>query len=138
MRVLVDTCIWSQFLRKNRSGSDAVVQEVERLIRLDVVQMLGPIRQEILSGARPQERFTQLKEYLRFYPNLPLDEEDDENAAHYYNLCRQHGVQGAATDFLICAAAVRHGLRVFTTDTDFDFYARHLPITRHTFRARGS
>jgi hypothetical protein len=135
MKVLVDTCVWSQFLRKNRSGDDAVIQEVERLIRLDVIQMLGPIRQEILSGARPQERFTQLKEYLRFYPNLPLDEEDDENAAQYYNLCRQHGVQGAATDLLICAAAVRHGLRIFTSDTDFDLYARHLPITRHTFRA---
>ena len=58
MKVLVDTCVWSQFLRKNRSGDDAAVQEVERLIRLDVIQMLGPIRQEILSGARLQERFT--------------------------------------------------------------------------------
>lgn len=58
-----------------------MVQEVERLIRLDGIQMLGPIHQEILSGARPQERFTQFKECLRFYPDLPLDDEDDENAA---------------------------------------------------------
>lgn len=50
--------------------------------------MLGPIRQELLSGAQPQERFEQLKEYLRFYPNLVTDEEDNENAAQYYNLCR--------------------------------------------------
>lgn len=137
MRVLVDTCVWSQFLRKNRSAGDPVAGEVERLIRLDVVQLLGPIRQELLAGVQPQERFAQLKEHLRFYPNLPLDEEDDENAAHYDNLCRQHGVQGTATDLLICAVAVRHGLRIFTTDTDFDLYARHLPIARHAIRARG-
>ena len=136
MRVLVDTCVWSQFLRRNRPRDEPLAREVERLIRADVVEVLGPIRQELLSGAQPQERFTQLKEYLRFYPNFPLDVEDDENAAHYYNLCRRQGVQGTATDLLICAVAVRHGLRIFTTDTDFDLYARHLPITRHKIRAR--
>jgi len=136
MKVLVDTCVWSQFLRKNRPKNDPLAQELERLIRADAVEMLGPIRQELLSGAQPQERFAQLKEYLRFYPNLPLDEEDDENAAHYYNLCRRHGAQGTATDLLLCAVAVRHGLRIFTTDTDFDLYARYLPITRYSFRAR--
>ncbi|HEY5913765.1 MAG TPA: PIN domain-containing protein [Verrucomicrobiae bacterium] len=136
MRVLVDTCVWSQFLRRNRPGNDPVAREVARLIRADAVELLGPVRQELLSGAQPQERFAQLKEYLRFYPNLPLDEEDDENAAHYYDLCRRQGVQGTATDLLICAVAVRHGLRIFTTDTDFDLYARHLPITRHAARNR--
>ena len=136
MKVLVDTCVWSQFLRRNRPKNDPIASEVERLIRADVVELLGPIRQELLSGAQPQERFAQPKEYLRFFPNLPLDAEDDENAAHYYNLCRRQGVQGTATDLLICAVAVRHGLRIFTTDTDFDLYAKHLPITRHSFRAR--
>jgi len=97
--------------------------------------MLGFIRQELLSGAQPQDRFTQLKDYLRFYPNLPVDEEDDENAATYYNLCRRHGVQGTAIDLLICAVAVRHHLRIFTTDTDFESYAKHLPIKRHNYHA---
>ena len=134
MTVLVDTCVWSLFLRRKRPSDDPVAREMERLIRADAVQMMGPIRQELLSGARPQERFAQLKEYLRYFPNLPLDQEDDENAAEYYNLCRRGGVQGTATDLLICAVAVRHGLRIFTTDTDFDQYARHLPILRHLRR----
>jgi hypothetical protein len=98
--------------------------------------MIGPIRQELLSGARPSARFEQLKEDLRFYPNLPLDEEDDENAANYYSHCRSRGVQGTATDLLICAVAVRHGLRIFTTDSDFDSYALHLPIVLHQLRRR--
>jgi predicted nucleic acid-binding protein len=125
MKVIVDTCVWSRFLRRNRPASDPVATEVARLVRYDAVQMLGPIRQELLSGAQPDERFEQLKEYLRFYPNLPLDEDDDEMAASYYNRCRQRGIQGTGTDLLICAVAVRHGLKIFTTDTDFDSYSKH-------------
>ena len=89
MNVIVDTCVWSRFLRRNRPESDLVAQEFARLVRRDAVQLLGPIRQELLSGAQPDERFEQLKEYLRFYPNLPLDEEDDETAAGYYYRLRQ-------------------------------------------------
>jgi predicted nucleic acid-binding protein len=131
LKAIIDTCVWSQFLRRDPLGDDAVRREVAKLIRADSVQMLGAIRQELLSGARPPERFTQLKEYLRHFPNLPLDQEDDENAAQYYNTCRQHGVQGTATDLLICAVAIRYGFRILTTDTDFDLYAEHLPIKRH-------
>jgi predicted nucleic acid-binding protein len=123
--------VWSHFLRRTPPGDEFLRFEVAKLIRADAVQMLGSIRQELLSGAQPPERFAQLKEYLRHFPNLPLDEEDDENAAQYYNTCRQNGIQGTATDLLICAVAVRHGFRIFTTDSDFVLYAEHLPIKRH-------
>lgn len=135
MTVIVDTCVWTRFWRRNRERSDPLCVEVTRLVRNDAVQMLGCILQEILSGAQPQERFKQLKKYLRFYPNLLLDEEDDENAAGYYNTCRGKGVQGTATDLLICAVAVRHGMRILTTDTDFVEFAKHLPIELHTARS---
>lgn len=134
MRVIIDTCVWSQFLRRNRSPSDRFANEVARLVRADVVQLLGPIRQELLSGAQSSERFGQLKEYLRFYPNLRLDEEDDENAARLYNHLRRRGVQSTGTDLLICAVAVRHGLKIFTTDMDFTAYATHIPIKLHHLR----
>ncbi|HTA29126.1 MAG TPA: hypothetical protein VK731_01500 [Candidatus Cybelea sp.] len=55
MNVIVDTCVWSRFLRRNRIPTDPVVVEVARLIRADAVQLLGPIRQELLSGAQPDE-----------------------------------------------------------------------------------
>jgi predicted nucleic acid-binding protein len=134
--VIVDTCVWARFLRRNRERNDPLCVEVTRLVRQDAVQMLGCIRQEILAGAQPQEHFEQLKEYLRFYPNLPLDEEDDENAAGYYNTCRSKGVQGTSTDLLICAVAVRHRMRIFTTDPDFVEFAKHLPIELHAVRGR--
>lgn len=131
MKVIVDTCVWSRFLRRNKSLEDPVSAELTRLIRADVVQLMGPIRQELLSGAAPAERFQELKRYLRFYPNLALDEEDDESAADYYNRLRKQGFQATATDLLICAAAARRGLKIFTVDTDFNLYAKHLPIKLH-------
>jgi predicted nucleic acid-binding protein len=136
MNVIVDTCVWTRFLRRQRERHDPLCAEVTRLVRDDAVQMLGCIRQEILSGAQPQDRFEQLKKYLRFYPDLPLDEEDDENAANYYNICRSKGVQGTAADLMICAVAVRHGMRILTTDTDFDQFAKHLPIDLQAVRGR--
>lgn len=53
MRVLVDTCVWSDALRKvNFKADDPIVKELKELIREGRVQMIGPIRQEILSGIR--------------------------------------------------------------------------------------
>ncbi len=134
MKVIIDTCVWAQFLRRNRRQSTPIAEEVARLVRVDAVQLLGSIRQELLSGAHPSERFEQLKQYLRFFPNLTLDEEDDETAAGYYNRLRLRGLQGTGTDLLICAAAVRHSLKIFTTDTDFAAYARYIPIKLHRIR----
>lgn len=125
MRVLLGPCVWAQFLRRNRPRNDPVVQEVKRLIRADVVERPGPIRRELLSGAQPQARFPQLREYLRFYPNLPPDEHDDENAAHHYNLCRRHGVQATAT---ACGSSPPRPA--------FDLDAKDLPLARQTALAR--
>ena len=131
MKVFVDTCAWAEFLRRSKGSPGPVAQEVARLVGADAVRMLGAIRQELLSGARPDERFEQLRDYLRFFPNFPLDEEDYERAADCYNRLRQRGVAGSGTDLLICAVAVRHGLKIFTTDTDFASYAQHIPIKLH-------
>jgi predicted nucleic acid-binding protein len=131
VNVLADTCVWSRFFRRDRTSNDRIAHELERLIRKDVLQMIGAVRQELLSGAHPSERYEQLKRYLRFFPNVHLHEEDDERAAHYYNVCRSHGIQGTPTDLLICAVAVRHRFKVFTIDNDFEGYARHLPVMLH-------
>ncbi len=59
---------------------------------------------------------------------MTLDIRDYELAADYYNLCRRSGIQGANTDFLICAASANHGHSILTTDRDFNHFATLLPI----------
>ena len=93
--------------------------------------MIGPIRQEILSGIRDASQFRHLSQRLASFPDQPILTDDYVTAAKYYNICRGKGVQGSNTDFLICAAAVRSKCAVFTTDGDFEMFAEHLPIVLH-------
>jgi predicted nucleic acid-binding protein len=44
-------------------------------------------------------------------------------------------VQGGNTDFLICAVSLRRKISVFTTDQDFNHYAKILPLKLHEVRA---
>ena len=72
MKVLVDTCIWSLSLRRKKVADDPYVRELKKLIEEYKAQMLGPIRQEILSGIRAQEQFEKLQMHLRALPDLPV------------------------------------------------------------------
>jgi predicted nucleic acid-binding protein len=89
---------------------------------------VGAVRQEVLSGIRNLEQFTRLRDYLRAFPDLQLFSEDYELAAQYYNTCRQHGIQGANTDFLLCAIAHNRNYSILTTDKDFDSFLKYIPI----------
>lgn len=110
MRVVVDTSVWSLALRRNTPlEAMPVVNQLRHLITDDQVALLGDVRQEVLSGIRYVEQFTRLRDYLRAFPNVELTPEDYEIAAEFYNTCRTNGIQGANTDFLICAVADRRG-----------------------------
>ena len=128
MKVLVDTCVWSQLLRKATDENDPIVLELNELIKEYRVQMIGPIRQELLSGIKNKKQFTLLKEHFRSFSDLEIKTEDYEMAAQMSNGCRGKGVQGSHIDFLICAVAHRYDLSIFTVDADFQLYKRHIPI----------
>lgn len=130
MKVLVDTSVWSLALRR-RSPGHAAVDELRRLITAGRAALVGPIRQEILSGIREPALFDRLREQLRAFPDEPITTEDHEQAAGFYNACRKQGVQGSNTDFLICAVSRNHELPILTTDDDFTRYARLLSIRLH-------
>ncbi len=128
MKVLVDSCVWSLALRRRVAVEDPYVQELRRLIEEYSVEMIGPIRQEILSGIRDPIQLQNLQEYLRSFSDLHLGFEDYELAAKFFSTCRQNGVQGSNTDFLICAVAERREMPILTSDDDFTNYRQHLPI----------
>ncbi|MFZ5496066.1 MAG: type II toxin-antitoxin system VapC family toxin [Verrucomicrobiota bacterium] len=128
MKVLADTPVWSAAFRRAENQAQVLRSELEWLIEHGAVTIIGPIRQELLSGIREKVQFEQVRTAMRNFPDLSLEAADFETAAEYFNRCRSKGVQGALTDFLICAVAVRHKLEIFTTDGDFQHYRKHLPI----------
>jgi predicted nucleic acid-binding protein len=131
MKVLVDTAAWSLALRRRVAASDPVVEELRSLIDEGRVAMIGPIRQELLSGIRTPESFERLRDALRPFDDEPLERADFERAAEHFNACRARGIQGSNTDFLLCAVAERRNLPILTTDSDFTRFAAVLPIALH-------
>ena len=131
MKVIVDTSVWYLALRRDKQDSNSTVQELQRLIKDHRVQMIGPIRQEVLSGIRSESQFKKLQKHLESFPDLPAVTEDYVAAAKYFNRCRSKGIQGSNTDFLICAIANRNKFSIFTTDKDFELFSKHIKIALH-------
>lgn len=130
MNILVDTSVWSlAFRKKEKTAAEVgVVNLLEELIRDSKTVMIGPIRQEILSGISDQQKFEEMKNSLSVFPDININDSDYEMAANFFNICRSKGIQGSHIDFLICAVAVSHDLTIFTLDNDFLNYKQHLSI----------
>ena len=101
------------FKTKRESVNRALAEFIEHR-----VQMLGIIRQELLSGSNRENP-------RRIRPACDIHH---LTAARFFNDCKRRGIQGSAIDFLICAQAYRNGMSILTTDDDFLQYSRHLPI----------
>lgn len=128
MKVLVDTSVWSLALRRGTLNNHELVNVLYDLIRDVRVQIIGPIRQELLSGVKSQKQFEILKLYLSAFPDLPLETSEYEKAAEFYNINRKHGIQGSNTDFLICSVAYHREMEIFTNDNDFVNFRQYIPI----------
>jgi predicted nucleic acid-binding protein len=128
VKVIVDTSVWSSALRRHAGGESAETRILRDLVLDRKVQMLGPIRQEVLSGVRSAAHFRKLRDRLATFPDLPLNTDDYVRAAEFFNVSRSKGIQGSNTDFLLCSVSARTAMPIFTTDKDFSVFAGHLPI----------
>jgi predicted nucleic acid-binding protein len=127
LKVLVDTCVWSQVLRR-KVPDEELTKKLKELIKNGRVSIIGPIRQEILSGVSSKKQFNQLKKLLSYFQDTQLQTKHFEKAAEFANICRNKGIQGSAIDFLICAVAYTENYIIFTSDRDFENFRKHLDI----------
>ncbi len=128
MKVLVDTPIWSYALRSQNKEYRSAVAVLTSLIQDQRAIIIGPIRQEILSGYSELNRFRIVKEKLSSFKNTPILDADYELAAEFSNKCRKKGIQGSLIDLLICAVVNRIDVPIFTNDKDFERYQKIIPI----------
>ncbi|HHD63153.1 MAG TPA: PIN domain nuclease, partial [Desulfobulbaceae bacterium] len=131
MKIIIDTCVWSLALRRSEPQENAYVTELTELIKEIRAQLIGPVRQELLSGIKSGKQFDLLRKHLRAFEEVEIEMEDYELAAEYFNTARQKGIQGSNTDFLICAISKRHKMPILTTDKDFNHFQTLLPIELH-------
>ncbi len=135
MNVLVDSSIWSLALRRKPSKLSALerarVAQLSDLVRSHRARLIGPIRQELLTGIRHREQFQGLRETLRAYLDERLQEGDYEFAAEISNRCMAAGLTVGSVDALLGAVAIHRGWTLFTADADFDAIARYAPLRLH-------
>jgi predicted nucleic acid-binding protein len=128
MNVLIDTSVWSVALRHSVSveGAEEIKEQLYTLIEDSRVAIIGPIRQELLSGIKSNNQFNLLRKRLEPFRDITLQTEDYILAAKFFNHCRANGIQGSHVDFLICAVSSARKFPLFTVDKDFEQYKQFL------------
>jgi predicted nucleic acid-binding protein len=128
--ILVDTSVWSMVFRKKQLEADEqkLMDYLISLIRKRYVIMIGPVRQEILSGISDNDKFIQLRDDLESFSDFEISTTDYETAAEFYNICRSKGIQGSHIDYLICSVAGNNNFSILTLDNDFQNYKKYIDI----------
>jgi predicted nucleic acid-binding protein len=130
MRVLVDTSVWSLAFRKKEKTDYELqlINYLSEIVRDLRAVMIGPIRQEILSGISNEAKFNEMQSKLSVFSDWSIETEDYELAAKFYNKCRMNGIQGSHIDYLICAVAFNSNFSILTLDADFEHYKKFTGI----------
>ena len=146
MKVLVDSCVWSLALRRRKgiAGLSAderhLVETLSEAIRDGRVAIVGPVRQEVLSGIKHEEQFEKVRQRLEAFADEPIESADYVRAARMDNLCRRHGVQCGEVDMLLCSVAVHNGWTILTTDAGLlqciEVVEREMPAANEARRRR--
>lgn len=121
MMLLADTSVWSLALRRSHGAAlnaieEGLRDELAEAIRIGGVVMVGPIRQELLSGIREQSQFEKLRVALQAFRDESLETSDYEEAARLYNACRGRGMECGPMDMLLLAVASRRKWKISTND----------------------
>ncbi len=121
MKLLVDTSVWSLALRRRATATLSPEEKRLTAVLAEAISdgrvvMIGPIRQELLSGIKEQAQFEKLRTALAAFRDEPIDTADYEEAARRFNVCRTQGVECGPVDILICAVAARRKWSVLAND----------------------
>jgi predicted nucleic acid-binding protein len=122
MKFLVDTCVWSLGLRRRDVSrlnfeEKRLLSELTLAIQVSHAAIIGPVRQEILSGIRDRAQLAKTQGLLEPFADEPMMPADFVEAARLFNLCQDHGVKCGPVDILICAVAARLTYGILTNDT---------------------
>jgi predicted nucleic acid-binding protein len=121
LKLIVDTCVWSLSLRRQGQVSLSadevqVVAQLREAIQDRRAVILGPVRQEILSGIRDATQFAKTEQFLEPFRDEEVRAEDYVAAARLFNRCQNRGIQCGPVDILLCAVAARKRFGILTSD----------------------
>jgi len=118
---LIDTSAWILALRKGISSR--ATDQVDRRIADNRAATAGIIILELLSGARSEREYQELKEDLRALIQLETTSKTWERASLLAYELKRKGLAVPATDVLIMTVAVENGCSLLHADHHFDLMA---------------
>ena len=126
--VLVDTSVWIDFFR---SGNSPEAWKLVEALEQDRVCCVSVVRAEILSGARNEKEYWNLKDYFSAFPVLsePADFWDRVARARFH-LARK-GISIAIPDLCIAILAEEHPCVLLTRDQEFHRIAKVVRLKFH-------
>jgi predicted nucleic acid-binding protein len=114
--ILIDTSAWIDFLR--RQGDPVIKSRVAAYVEMGDAAYCGPIEFELLAGARPRE-VKDVQAGLGFSTLLDFPPACWQRAAGMQKMLRSKGVTVPRDDVFVAAAALHHGVPVFSHDPHF-------------------
>jgi tRNA(fMet)-specific endonuclease VapC len=118
-RVLADTSAYAAFMR-NHTDVAGQLREADEIIVTPVV--LGELRAGFRRGTRLRTNEARLGMFLDS-PRVRVVEIDADTSERYaviFDSLRSAGTPIGTNDIWIAASAMQHGLRLLTTDRDFE------------------
>ena len=127
MNLIVDTSVWSLFLRRKELNEDDVyVKKLKYYVdNQDCIHLIGNILQEILDGIKQEKQFNLLIEYFKPFPLIDFERNDFIFAANLKNICRKKGIQASSIDFLITSVCINRNYPLLSSDKDFIHIAKN-------------
>ena len=126
---VVDTSAWIDFFR----GDRRTVPRVDRLLEDGVVAFVGPIRAEVLSGARTSAEYERLRSLFDGLVAVPDPPAMWERVAECRFALARGGHQVELVDIAIAVATFARGFRLLTRDRDFERIRMVVPIELDLF-----
>ncbi len=115
--VLVDSSIWIEALR--RDGRLDVKLALENLLEEYEAAWCGPVKLEVLGGARAQDR-AKLEAQFDCIPYFPMKDESWDSAKNLAWRLRDKGCTAPWNDILIAALSLKADCRIYAMDKHFE------------------
>ena len=120
MKILVDTSVWSEGLRRKKKSINSSEVFISKLITNDeLIVLTGIILQEILSGIKDEKLFCEIRDILSGFEIIEPNVDDYIYAAELRNKLQKKGVSATTVDVLIASLAIRKNFYLATYDNDF-------------------
>lgn len=113
---MIDTSAWIEFLRCH--GSTVTKSKVAACVEMGEAAYCGPVEFELLTGAKPRE-LEDVRAALSFSTLLAFPQACWQRAADIEKSLRAKGITVPRDDIFVGAAALHHGVALFSCDPHF-------------------